>query len=227
MIDIVRSQPPPSSLAEKKRYDGEDVLEALHRDFFGKCYLCETAIEFVVEQQVDHRVPWAHESLRFEWSNLYPTCNRWLCNQRRAKGYPEGGLLSPGDGVERRIVQRLADLSSRLAAVGTGCVFAAVDSSDVPATNTAIELDRIHNGTGSSPSHHGRLRAMTLRQAIGLQIARTADLLRALEEAPPASADRRAVLREDLRQLLSRRAPYTMLVRSCFAHLPEVRDLLD
>ncbi len=41
MIDVIRSSPPPTSLARKKSYGGTDVRRQLHVDFLGKCYLCE------------------------------------------------------------------------------------------------------------------------------------------------------------------------------------------
>ena len=46
MVKIERSFPAPESLAEESkkvngRYDKQDVIERLKRDFHNKCYICE------------------------------------------------------------------------------------------------------------------------------------------------------------------------------------------
>lgn len=48
MIKIERSPNPPASLAREAQksngsgcYNGPDVMQALNKDFFGKCYICE------------------------------------------------------------------------------------------------------------------------------------------------------------------------------------------
>lgn len=41
MIDVERSALAPASLARGTSCTEQDVREALHRDFLGKCYLCE------------------------------------------------------------------------------------------------------------------------------------------------------------------------------------------
>lgn len=225
MIDAVRSGEPPASLAEQKRYNGDDVMERLHHDFLGKCYLCETKAEHWGELQVDHRHP--DESRRFEWSNLFPACNRFLCNQRRTKKYPQGGLLNPGEGVESRILQRVEHPAARLHADSARLVFSAVDAGDTPAVNTAAELDRIHNGIGSSSAALGPARARALRVAIMLHVELVTTRFAELERTPPEDTATREVLQHDLRKLFGRRAPYAMLVRSCFAHLPAARELFD
>lgn len=55
MIDIVRRAESPATLASGK-YGGADVVEALHEDFFGKCYLCEGMLTKGT-LTIDHRVP--------------------------------------------------------------------------------------------------------------------------------------------------------------------------
>lgn len=169
MIDVNRgSEPTPRSLMEGKHYDGLDVLEALHRVFLGKCYLCETCVE-VGTFSIDHQKPkHIHTAQEFAWENLFPACNTHRCNERRTKNYPDDGLLDPsnGDRVEQRLLQR----------------FEGAPSSDLSAVSAHV---------------------------------------RAFQHTP--SDD----LREQLKRLFSRRAPYTMLIRSFFAHRADLRELFD
>ena len=94
MIRITRREDPPSSLVEKKSFNGDDVREALVEDFFNKCYLCEGLLNAGMD--VDHLRPKStFKEFEFEWKNLFPSHPR--CNQRRKvwneNRWPEGGLL--------------------------------------------------------------------------------------------------------------------------------------
>lgn len=229
MIDVTRPDTSPASLAEKK-YNGRDVLETLHKAFLGKCYLCETRVE-VGTFEVDHRKPKAEDQfpeLAYEWKNLFPTCNTHRCNQRRERKYPTGGLLDPaaGDRVEARIIQRILGNPSGVLggdAKSAQFMFQPLASDDLAAVNTAQELDRIHNGTGSTAKDT----AFALRRVISNQVVHVAKFLRELTIIPPEATGRRDEIMRKLGKLFSRRAPYTMLVRSYFAHRPELSTLLD
>ena len=226
MIDATRRTAAPESLAANDHYDGHDVVEALYVDFLGKCYLCETKV-LLGTFGIDHRRPQGARQfpeLRCAWTNLFPTCNTHRCNERRRKLYPEGGLLDPGGGhrVEERIAQRLERPSAVLASTEARFVFEAVRGDDTPAVNTADELGRIHDGTGASPP--AQRTAGALRGAILAHVNLIAQKLAELEGQQLAERDART---RELRALFSRRAPYTMLVRSCFAGSLVARTLFD
>jgi hypothetical protein len=230
VIDVERPSRAPASLAEKKSYAGWDVLEALHAAFLEKCYLCETCVS-VGTFQVDHRKPKGDarfEHLEHAWENLFPVCNEFGCNQRRTQTYPEGGMLSPGDGVERRVIQKIeGSVSPSLRKGGAvDFVFLAADPAEIAAVNTAQELDRIHNGTGSSAAH----KAAALRLAIlDHVVSVTGEIVQylALAATPGADAGIIAERRRCVQRLVSRRAPYAMLVRSFFVEHGAVRALFD
>lgn len=227
MIDVQRPAEAPASLAEGKRYDGEDVLEALHVTFLGKCYLCETEIE-VGTFEVDHRKPRRQfPHLTHAWANLFPTCNQHRCNQRR-KAYPEGGLVNPGEGVETRIVQRITGTVSAYArrAERSEITFRAVDPPDTRAANTAAELDHIHNARDTTRPHAARALRMRIWERI---VTITPDVYEyaSLGADLGANAARLGELRDRVERLVSRRAPYSVLVRSYFAHIEAVRALFD
>lgn len=231
MIDVTRSAEAPPSLAAGVRYDGADVVERLHADFLGKCYLCETPIE-PGTFTIDHRRPKGEDQFRHlqcSWTNLFPACNTHRCNERRRKKYPPEGLLDPaaGDRVEQRVIQRITSPSAVLAAAVAQFSFEPSSRADAPAVSTAEELDRIHNGKGSSPPAERTaraLRATILRHA--QMVAEKLERLKAMEQSgdEPAKVD---ASRAELRKLLSRRAPYTMLIRSCFAGQPAAQALFD
>lgn len=222
MIDVNRgSEPTPRSLMEGKHYDGLDVLEALHRVFLGKCYLCETCVE-VGTFSIDHQKPkHIHTAQEFAWENLFPACNTHRCNERRTKNYPDDGLLDPsnGDRVEQRLLQRFEGAPSSVLSNPSKIHFSARLPDDRQAENSAVELDRIHNGTGSYPK--AQHTAAALRKAIERHLSAVSAHVRAFQHTP--SDD----LREQLKRLFSRRAPYTMLIRSFFAHRADLRELFD
>lgn len=202
MINSVRSTDAPGSLAAGKRYNGQDVVDALLRDFRGKCYLCESRLSRR-QHSVDHRRPQAQfPALAFVWANLFPSCRD--CNERRP-AYPIGGLLDPtSDDVEAQLHQTLQYEEGR------GCEvprFAAIDPADGCAAATARELEHLHNDRS--------VKAAELRDAIEERINEV--LERVIEFRAHGSATRgpvRAAWEEPLRNDLSRRAPFTALVRS-------------
>jgi hypothetical protein len=220
MIDVERSKEPPKSLALKAKWDGEDVIRTLRRDFHEKCYLCEKKVA-LREVEVEHRIPRSvSQEGKFDWRNLFPACQ--FCNKRRSGcAYPSEGLISPGDDVEGRIDQRMYTSENGLSAV---CEFRPKRLGDVPAMRTAEELNHIHSAeTATTPRatmgmldfldeihdhYHGTLWPLEIKVLRGRQ-----------RGEPDADAEAK------LAGLLSRRAPFTMLMRSV-VH-PALVDLFD
>ena len=84
MINIEKSKQVPSSLEIEKnkainsnnpksgKHNSEDVIEQLEKDFYKKCYLCETkATSFEVEHLISHKGDF---ELKFDWDNLFLSC---------------------------------------------------------------------------------------------------------------------------------------------------------
>lgn len=84
MFNVVRYEPAPASLADKQRYDSEDVWTALNKVFHKKCYICETSEpqDINVEHFLPHK---GDEDLKFDWNNLYYSCGR--CNNIKLAKY--------------------------------------------------------------------------------------------------------------------------------------------
>lgn len=205
MINAKRRTEPPASLVSGT-YAGDDVLQALHQDFLGKCYLCEVKVS-LRDIAVDHRRPKADPrfaALACAWTNLFPICR--ICNERRPKKFPEGGLLDPtaeDEDVEARLLQTMRPSDTTGDEIP---FFAAVDEGDRSAGNTARELDHIHNARGS-------IKAADLRRAIA---ERLDEVLTLKLERERSGVVRGPVLRaceDGLREAFSRRAPFTALIR--------------
>lgn len=220
MIDVLRSETAPRSIAARRDKWESDVLEQLHHDFFGKCYLTEATVA-LSGFEVDHRHPRNCGGEVHDWTNLYPASEH--ANRHRPRSWPDGGLLHPDgrDGIETRLCQTLlTEVDDELV-----CQFLAVDPSDKPAVNTARELEILHTGGASESS---RIAARDLRTAIErrLRVVLVAQgrVLAKRRELPAEHLERRA--EEDaFRRKVSRRAPFTALIRS--AVHPSLRDLFD
>ncbi|WP_310392198.1 hypothetical protein [Hymenobacter sp.] len=202
-------------------YRSSDLLAAFDEHFYAKCYLTEQKFASSWEMDVDHFVPFADDPSRvFDWNNLLPIAHK--ANLLRDKRLPAGGLLDPcvaTDDVENNIYYTLA-------AMGEMPGFKAKDPANQKAVNTAILLDKVHNGNGSASGE------ASTREVRYLIEKRYKELLLAWGEYNRARAENDAQdiaqAEAELRTLLSRKASFTMLMRS----LPFVRktvppDLLD
>jgi len=216
MIDVTRTPVAPAAVATGDLRDPE-VLRTLHGDFLEKCYLCESRVT-LGGFEVDHRAPRGEQpSLRHEWTNLFPICEG--CNKRRHKTTPPGGLLDPasGDGaIASRIEQRIIDRHPHPTRPG----FMALDADDRAAVNTAGELDHIHNDPRS-------IKAEDLRKAIMEHQRRVFHQCLRYLSGTRSEGERRE-LGEHLREMLSRRAPFTALTRAELVSLgPQITALFD
>lgn len=83
MVNFIKSQPAPTSLAiekikKKGRYNEQDVLKRIKKDFHNKCYVCEQKkpSSINVEHFKAHR---GDIDLKFDWNNLFFACR--YCNK--------------------------------------------------------------------------------------------------------------------------------------------------
>ncbi|MEI4964267.1 hypothetical protein [Aeromonas caviae] len=84
MFNVSRPAEAPKSLAERRSYSEEDVLNKLREIFYDKCYLCE--IKDPTSINVEHF--YAHQGnldKKFDWNNLFYVCGR--CNNIKLAKY--------------------------------------------------------------------------------------------------------------------------------------------
>jgi hypothetical protein len=176
-------------------YRTTEVLEALHQVFLGKCYLTEKVFESVNEIEIDHFMPRLEKpSLKYAWANLYASDHK--ANISKPKITPPGGYLDPcnPDDVEAQILYALS--------MDDTPNFRARDTGNQKAVNTAILLNRLHKD---------------LKKAI--QDKHNA-ILKMMAEWGTAqkNEDRQRVfeLEVALKEVLSRKSNFTMLIRSSY-----------
>ena len=112
VVKIERSFPAPASLSvEKKKPSGSytkpDVIDQLHQDFHGKCYLCE--IDELQSIQVEHlknQDGGKNRDHMFDWNNLFLSCPH--CNNvKNQNKYKDRILNCCEEDPELHIDQRL------------------------------------------------------------------------------------------------------------------------
>lgn len=97
MVKVVRSFPAPASLAEEARkvtgrYDKQDVIERLRKDFHNKCYICE--MKELQDPNVEHLLPHKngkHPERKFDWENLFWSCSH--CNGIKNNTKYDAGII--------------------------------------------------------------------------------------------------------------------------------------
>jgi len=132
MIQLQKTTTAPASLANKKRYDGEDVKRQLATDQHQKCYICER--KQTTDFQVEHLHSQEHyPDEKYNWDNLFFVCS--YCNGKKSANFD--GIVNPTkEAIEEKIAQTLnydkAD-------------FATDDTSEA-IQQTIVLLNRIFNG---------------------------------------------------------------------------------
>ncbi|MDC3189117.1 HNH endonuclease [Pseudoalteromonas elyakovii] len=92
MFNVNRPEEIPQGLGNGKTYNKPEVVKALKKMFFGKCYLCERSN--VEDPEIEHFHSQAGGGERVSWNNLYYSCSR--CNSIKSNGYHD--LLDCTDG---------------------------------------------------------------------------------------------------------------------------------
>ncbi|MDE7146721.1 MAG: hypothetical protein K2O30_11335 [Duncaniella sp.] len=97
MVKVERSFPAPESLSEEARkangkYDRQDVIERLKRDFHNKCYICE--MKELQDPNVEHLLPHKngkYPERKFDWENLFWSCGH--CNGIKNNNKYDEGII--------------------------------------------------------------------------------------------------------------------------------------
>ncbi len=97
MVKVDRSFPAPESLAEEAkkvtgRYDRQDVIERLKKDFHNKCYICE--MKELQDPNVEHLLPHKngkYPERKFNWENLFWACGH--CNSMKNNNKYDAGII--------------------------------------------------------------------------------------------------------------------------------------
>lgn len=215
MFNVVRNESTPASLAGRRRYDSEDVLEALNKVFHKKCYICETSepLDINVEHFVAHE---GDEDLKFEWNNLYFSCGR--CNNIKLAKY--NSLLDCCD-PDTDVVRTVKHLPPSTPYAKQLQIEAQLDNDK---TNLTAELlNKVFN---SEHTPNKAVSAAFLRRKVFDQY----NLL--LEEliiyyAPKALPEEKAMAVERIKLLLKPTSPYSAFISWCIIEDKELGPILQ
>jgi len=143
MYNVDRSFPEPQSLKTEKlkvsgKYNSEDVLERLVKDFFNKCYLCEE--KEISGINVEHLKPHKGDiDKKFQWENLFLVCPH--CNNTKLGNEDEIlDCTNPSHKVYEWIEYNFTSFPK------TKVELKVINNIDI-VNNTVTLLDKIYNGS--------------------------------------------------------------------------------
>lgn len=184
-------------------YRNSDLLEAFDRDFYSKCYLTEQKFANSYSMDIEHfKSKSIYPELKYEWTNLYPCSHD--ANMFKPRNEPNGGYLDPcneADDVENEIVYTLE--------LGDNASFDALVESNIKAKNTAHLLNKIHNGD----NYDSEKKTAQLRLLIQKKSDEVKELIMDWLNPITVGADKIRAEKK-LKNLLSRKSDFTMLLRS-------------
>lgn len=214
MFNVVRHRIAPNSLQDRRRYDSEDVYEALNEIFFSKCYLCETKEPHDVN--VEHfDAHMGDLDKKFDWNNLYLVCSR--CNNIKGARYNK--LLDCCDEKEDvfNAIKHLPPITPYAKSVR---IVAMRD--DGKAIETQELLEKIYN---SEHTVNKRVSGSFLRRKVFKQYNLLLDQIN-LYYAPIATQEDKKRAIERMQVLIDRASPYSAFIRWCILEDEELRPLL-
>ena len=209
---IDKSLPKPLSKFEAKNtpaYRSSDLIDAFDDCFLAKCYLTEEAFANSGVMDVEHFLSKSERpDLRYEWSNLYPA--EHLANMMKPRKIPDGGYLDPcssEDDVEQDILYSFEEPVKGI----PKCHFEARDPKNKKAVNTAQLLDRVHNGHDADSFRN----TQDLRLGIDSWKRKIMHIILEWQDAKERNdQEEEMIYRKKLQDYLSRKASFTMLMRS-------------
>lgn len=192
-------------------YRNSDLLEAFDEDFFSKCYLTEMKFANSWIMDIEHFIPQNERpDLVYEWTNLFPA--EHYTNMIKPRSTPNGGYLNPcdpADDVENEIIYTLS-------LYGTDPYFEPLDNNNIKAVNTCNLLMRVHNGHDTTTQNATK----NLRHSIQKKYIEVLNKIIEWKDHNDGTQEKVQAKRE-LKDLLSRKYSFTMLLRS----MPAVRQL--
>lgn len=157
MIQLKRSQPAPSSLADRTKYNKLDVLERLEKDCHNKCYLCEELAPKDI--QIEHHQPHKNNlDLKFDWNNLFLAC--YHCNNVKGIRSPLLNPCEPADQVEKVLKYSYQVFPNQ------PVIKVSTSDANEKASLTAALLNDIHNGTTNQKQWGARNLCKAIRNQI-------------------------------------------------------------
>lgn len=163
MIFAAKSQPAPPCLAQEKvkasgTYRCDDVLHAIKKDFYNKCYICEQREPTTIN--VEHFIPHkGNRDLEFDWDNLFYACAH--CNNIKLAQVQFDNILNVTNRlheVDKKIRYQIKPYPKEKA------TFEPIDNTEA-VRNTIALLNAVYNGTTTLKAiEAGNLRSLLLKE---------------------------------------------------------------
>ena len=215
MFNVIRNGSPPASLANRQKYDSEDVWEALNKVFHKKCYICETSEPQDIN--VEHFVPHeGNEDLKLDWNNLYFSCSR--CNNIKLAKYNDLLDCCDPDIDVVRAIKRLPPSTPYAKQLQIDAQL-----NDDKTKLTAELLDKVFN------SKHTPNKAITsafLRRKVFNQYNLLLEQLKNYYE-PTALPQEKELAIERIKLLLKPSSPYSAFISWCIIEDEELGPILQ
>lgn len=189
MFKVERPSDAPEC-TKRTGYNTKEIVEALHKIFHGKCYLCEK--DKLQDPEIEHFIPHgATDELKYEWTNLFYSCGR--CNSIKSSTHTN--LIDCTKDTEARTkIKHFVPSSPSLPAI-----VLPVDLRDQQSLNTARLLDECFNLANTAI--RGITRASFFEQLTGeyLQWLRLRKKIVSKRSTPAAVQEATLQLKEMLR----------------------------
>lgn len=212
MINFDRNQVQAPSI--KKDYKTPEVYKALGIIFYCKCYLCETKELEAENFDIEHfKAHGGGELLKYLWLNLYLACH--ICNLYKGTIPNILDPCNPDEDVEKLIIHELVPLDYIPK-------FYPFDPKNEKTVNTCKLLDKIHNGSDEK----SKRKTASLRKAIEIRARELKIAIIAYyRNADENEQGKRYKALQKIKQICSRRSPYTMLMRSVATDNMKPKDI--
>lgn len=201
MVKIERSFPAPKSLAEEAkkasgRYDKQDVIQQLEKDFNNKCYICE--MKELQDPNVEHLLPHKngkYPERKFDWENLFWSCGH--CNGVKNNSKYDNGIMDCcKHDPEKYLIFQLKE---------NDVAVCAVDSEDAILKRTAMLITEVFSKTNTG------MRTCTSVGRLKLLQREMNMLYKQLEKMQNAPESK--VIRRTIRSLLRRESAFAAFKR--------------
>ncbi|MNG96476.1 hypothetical protein D3C79_555450 [compost metagenome] len=201
MFNVSRPAEAPESLAERRSYSEEDVLNKLREIFYDKCYLCE--IKDPTSINVEHFD--AHQGnldKKFDWNNLFYVCGR--CNNIKLAKYNNLLDCTSNDVDVFRLIKQLPPHTPYQSKIIIEPMAA-----DDKTTETADLLDEIFN---TEKTINKKITGKYLRKKVFHKYNRFLELVNEyLDDELPQERKDEALVR--LQVLMSRKQEFSAFIR--------------
>lgn len=212
MFNAIRGEC-PASLSTRTSWTGEDVLQALHEVFYGKCYLCET--KDIISLNVEHLS--AHQGdveKMYDWNNLFYVCAR--CNNFKRHHYNNLINCTNPEIDALRSIRHSPPTTPYSKAI-------IEPQNELPSTvETATLIDKIFNekNTGNKI-----ITSLALRKRVWRRYAYLVEQMSTFDNEHSLPAEKILAL-ERIRNLMSKSQEYSAFLRWPIMESPELFELV-